>query len=195
MSRKIYIEVPEFEMIIQLNNNKGLAEFKRMIEDNEVQLNIIAKGLKSSMSDEELCDTSSLRYNINYFPLDDLVGENGVKAEILDENQVKINVLPFIFKFTPRRQYARELRPQIMDLESIFEISAKFPGGGKNISSNLRTVTHKWKALDYSSDEDPLPEIEYVNKIFFTGLFAIDEKSYKEQFKRFDGSIKRMREN
>ena len=45
MSRKIYIEVPEFEMIIQLNNNKGLAEFKRMIEDNEVQLNIIAKGL------------------------------------------------------------------------------------------------------------------------------------------------------
>lgn len=195
MSRKIYIEVPEFEMIIQLNNNKGLAEFKRMIEDNEVQLNIIAKGLKSSMSDEELCDTSSLRYNINYFPSDDLVGENGVKAEILDENQVKINVLPFIFKFTPRRQYARELRPQIMDLESIFEISAKFPGGGKNISSNLRTVTHKWKALDYSSDEDPLPEIEYVNKIFFTGLFAIDEKSYKEQFKRFDGSIKRMREN
>ena len=195
MSRKIYIEVPEFEMIIQLNNNKGLAEFKRMIEDNEVQLNIIAKGLKSSMSDEELCDTSSLRYNINYFPSDDLVGENGVKAEILDENQVKINVLPFIFKFTPRRQYARELRPQIMDLESIFEISAKFPGGGKNISSNLRTVTHKWKALDYSSDEDPLPEIEYVNKIFFTGLFAIDEKSYKEQFKRFDGSIKKMREN
>jgi len=195
MSRKIYIEVPEFEMIIQLNNNKGLAEFKRMIEDNEVQLNIIAKGLKSSMSDEELCNTSSLRYNINYFPSDDLVGENGVKAEILDENQVKINVLPFIFKFTPRRQYARELRPQIMDLESIFEISAKFPGGGKNISSNLRTVTHKWKALDYSSDEDPLPEIEYVNKIFFTGLFAIDEKSYKEQFKRFDGSIKRMREN
>ena len=195
MSRKIYIEVPEFEMIIQLNNNKGLAEFKRMIEDNEVQLNIIAKGLKSSMSDEELCDTSSLRYNINYFPSDDLVGENGVKAEILDENQVKINVLPFIFKFTPRRQYARELRPQIMDLESIFEISAKFPGGGKNISSNLRTVNHKWKALDYSSDEDPLPEIEYVNKIFFTGLFAIDEKSYKEQFKRFDGSIKRMREN
>ena len=195
MSRKIYIEVPEFEMIIQLNNNKGLAEYKRMIEDNEVQLNIIAKGLKSSMSDEELCDTSSLRYNINYFPSDDLVGENGVKAEILDENQVKINVLPFIFKFTPRRQYARELRPQIMDLESIFEISAKFPGGGKNISSNLRTVTHKWKALDYSSDEDPLPEIEYVNKIFFTGLFAIDEKSYKEQFKRFDGSIKRMREN
>ena len=147
------------------------------------------------MSDEELCNTSSLRYNINYFPSDDLVGENGVKAEILDENQVKINVLPFIFKFTPRRQYARELRPQIMDLESIFEISAKFPGGGKNISSNLRTVTHKWKALDYSSDEDPLPEIEYVNKIFFTGLFAIDEKSYKEQFKRFDGSIKRMREN
>ena len=195
MSRKIYIEVPEFEMIIQLNNNKGLAEYKRMIEDNEVQLNIIAKGLKSSMSDEELCDTSSLRYNINYFPSDDLVGENGVKAEILDENQVKINVLPFIFKFTPRRQYARELRPQIMDLESIFEISAKFPGGGKNISSNLRTVTHKWKALDYSSDEDPLPEIEYVNKIFFTGLFAIDEKSYKEQFKRFDGSIKKMREN
>ena len=195
MSRKIYIEVPEFEMIIQLNNNKGLAEFKRMIEDNEVQLNIIAKGLKSSMSDEELCDTSSLRYNINYFPSDDLVGENGVKAEILDENQVKINVLPFIFKFTPRRQYARELRPQIMDLESIFEISAKFPGGGKNISSNLRTVTHKWKALDYSSDEDPLPEIEYVNKIFFTGVFAIDEKSYKEQFKRFDGSIKKMREN
>ena len=195
MSRKIYIEVPEFEMIIQLNNNKGLAEFKRMIEDNEVQLNIIAKGLKSSMSDEELCDTSSLRYNINYFPSDDLVGENGVKAEILDENQVKINVLPFIFKFTPRRQYARELRPQIMDLESIFEISAKFPGGGKNISSNLRTVNHKWKALDYSSDEDPLPEIEYVNKIFFTGVFAIDEKSYKEQFKRFDGSIKKMREN
>ena len=100
MSRKIYIEVPEFEMIIQLNNNKGLEEFKRMIEDNEVQLNIIAKGLKSSMSDEELCDTSSLQYNINYFPSDDLVGENGVKAEILDENQVKINVLPFIFKFT-----------------------------------------------------------------------------------------------
>lgn len=195
MSRKIYIEVPEFEMIIQLNDHKGLAEYKRMIKDNEVKINIISKGLKSSMSDEELCDTSSLRYNINYFPSDDLVGENGVKAEILDENQVKINVSPFIFKFTPRRQYARELRPQIMDLESIFEISAKFPGGGKNISSNLRTVNHKWKALDYSSDEDPLPEIEYVNKIFFTGVFAIDEKSYKEQFKRFDGSIKKMREN
>ena len=65
MSRKIYIEVPEFEMIIQLKNNKGLAEYKRMIKDNEVQINIIAKGLKSSMSDEELCDTSSLRFNIN----------------------------------------------------------------------------------------------------------------------------------
>ena len=100
MSRKIYIEVPEFEMIIQLKNNKGLAEYKRMIKDNEVQINIIAKGLKSSMSDEELCDTSSLRFHINYLPSDDLVGENGVKAEILDENQVKINVSPFIYKFS-----------------------------------------------------------------------------------------------
>tara|TARA_B100000965_G_scaffold401665_2_gene426024 strand:- start:328 stop:915 length:588 start_codon:yes stop_codon:yes gene_type:complete len=195
MSRKIYIEVPEFEMIIQLKNNKGLAEYKRMIKDNEVQINIIAKGLKSSMSDEELCDTSSLRFIINYHPSDDLVGENGVKAEILDENQVKINVLPFIYKFTPRRQYARELRPQIMDLESLFEISAKFPGGGKNISSNLRTVTHKWKALDYSSDENPLPEIEYVDKLFFTGVYAIDEESYLEESKKYDGSIKKMREN
>jgi len=195
MSRKIYIEVPEFEMIIQLKNNKGLAEYKRMIKDNEVQINIIAKGLKSSMSDEELCDTSSLRFNINYHPSDDLVGENGVKAEILDENQVKINVSPFIYKFTPRRQYARELRPQIMDLESLFEIRAEFPGGGKNISSNLRTVTHKWKALDYSSDENPLPEIEYVDKLFFTGVYAIDEESYLEESKKYDGSIKKMREN
>tara|TARA_X000000950_G_C13518611_1_gene498663 strand:- start:21 stop:608 length:588 start_codon:yes stop_codon:yes gene_type:complete len=195
MSRKIYIEVPEFEMIIQLKNNKGLAEYKRMIKDNEVQINIIAKGLKSSMSDEELCDTSSLRFNINYHPSDDLIGENGVKAEILDENQVKINVSPFIYKFTPRRQYARELRPQIMDLESLFEIRAEFPGGGKNISSNLRTVTHKWKALDYSSDENPLPEIEYVDKLFFTGVYAIDEESYLEESKKYDGSIKKMREN
>ena len=195
MSRKIYIEVPEFEMIIQLKNNKGLAEYKRMIKDNEVQINIIAKGLKSSMSDEELCDRSSLRFHINYHPSDDLVGENGVKAEILDENQVKINVSPFIYKFTPRRQYARELRPQIMDLESLFEIRAEFPGGGKNISSNLRTVTHKWKALDYSSDENPLPEIEYVDKLFFTGVYAIDEESYLEESKKYDGSIKKMREN
>jgi len=196
MSTKIYIEVPKFEMIIQLSDKDGLAEYKTMIKDDAVTINLTANGKKSTMSDDELCKSSGQKsYSIRYFPPDDLVSENGVKAEILDNNQVKINVSSFIFKFTPRTQHARELQPQIMDLESLFEVNAVFPTGGKYISSDLRTVTNKWTGLDYSSDKDPLPEIEYVDKVFFTRVFAIDEKSYKKQSEEFDGSIKKMREN
>ena len=126
--------------------------------------------------------------------LDQLAKQNNIEVVLQDSSFFQKNFSEMNHQSVAIVCYKR-LEENENYLESLFEIRAEFPGGGKNISSNLRTVTHKWKALDYSSDENPLPEIEYVDKLFFTGVYAIDEESYLEESKKYDGSIKKMREN
>ena len=191
---KWYVEVPEFEMLIQLDD-EGINELKEMINDDVLKIKITANRLKIAMSDEELLEKSRSGISIGYFPPDDLIDENGVKAEILENNQIKINVSPFIFKFTPKPKFVNELQPQLMSLKSLYKIRFDFPSaGGEVISSNLRSVTEKYKALDYSSKEDPLPEIEYTYTNHFERIYAIPEINYKNADKEFNGSIRKMLE-
>jgi len=191
---KWYVEVPEFEMLIQLDD-EGINELKEMINDDVLKLRISANQLKFAMSDEELLEKSRGGMSIGYFPPDDLIDENGVKTEILENNQIKINVSPFIFKFTPKSRFVDELQPQLMSLKSLYKISFDFPStGGEVISSNLRSVTEKYMDLDYSSKEDPLPEIEYTYTTYFGRIYAIPEINYKNADKEFNGSIRKMLE-
>ena len=88
---KWYVEVPEFEMLIQLDD-EGINELKEMINDDVLKLRISANQLKFAMSDEELLEKSRGGMSIGYFPPDDLIDENGVKTEIL-ENKPGITVV------------------------------------------------------------------------------------------------------
>ena len=164
---KWYIEPSEFEMLIQLDDD-GIEELKEMIDMNDLKLRISINNLKTDMSDEQLIENSTSGISLNYFSPDDLVNENGVKAEILENNQVKINVSPFIFKFTPKSDLASEIESQLIDSDTLYQIGFDFPyGGGEVISSNLRSTTRKYMAPDYSSDEDPRPEKEYTSTTYY----------------------------
>ena len=192
---KWYIELPEFEMLIQLSDD-GIEELKEMCDSNALQLDISINNLKVDMSDEQLIQKSRGGISLSYFSPDDLVNENGVKAEILENNQVKINVSPFIYKFTPKSDLASEIESQLIDSDTLYVIHFNFPyGGGEIISSDLRSTTRKYMAPDYSSDEDPLPEIEYTSTTYYGQVYAIPEKNYKNADDEFNGSIKKMLEN
>tara|TARA_A100001015_G_scaffold319265_1_gene441639 strand:- start:1135 stop:1719 length:585 start_codon:yes stop_codon:yes gene_type:complete len=192
---KWYIEPSEFEMLIQLDDD-GIEELKEMIDMNDLKLRISINNLKTDMSDEQLIENSTSGISLNYFSPDDLVNENGVKAEILENNQVKINVSPFIFKFTPKSDLASEIESQLIDSDTLYQIGFDFPyGGGEVISSNLRSTTRKYMAPDYSSDEDPRPEKEYTSTTYYGRVYPIPEKNYKNADDEFNGSIRKMLEN
>ena len=93
------IETPIFMPVGTKATVKSMTpeELKEMIDMNDLKLRISINNLKTDMSDEQLIENSTSGISLNYFSPDDLVNENGVKAEILENNQVKINVSPFIF--------------------------------------------------------------------------------------------------
>ena len=193
MNYSYCIELPPFEMILQIDSDDGINEYKKMIKEDSVKIDITACGRKNSMSDKELAERGH-NIALNYLPPNNLIGSNGVKAEILENNQVKIIVNPFVFTFKPKSYLLMELEPQVMDLESLFQVNPDLSIKGSIISSkNLRCVIEKYTTIDYSSDEDPLPEVEFRDEKFFTRLFACTDIDYKDEIEEYK-SIKNMRE-
>ena len=195
-----YIEVPPFEMIIQKGTDEGMEEVKQMIKDDSVSLKVYTgRDRKITMNDEELKTSGDSEwFNLTYSVTDDLITPNGVKAEILENNQLKVSVTTFIFNYQPESfDDVLLLEPQVMDIENLFQVEVDgFDKHSDTIISyeGLRGLQHKWTEKDWSSDEDPLPEIEYETSICFTRLFATYDHTYEKEIEKF-GSIQEIRKN
>jgi hypothetical protein len=190
-----YIEVPPFEMIIQKGTDEGMEEVKQMIKDDSLSICInTGGGRKISMSDDELKkhEKSAEFFSLSFSLADDLITPNGVKGEILKNNQIKISTSRFIYKYQPETfDDVLHLEPQLHDLENLHQVvinAYDFREDTIISYEGVRGYIDRWMEPDWSSDEDPRPEIECVRLMAYIRVFAVNAPN-ESTVKDWEGCI------
>ena len=185
-------------MIIQKGTDEGMEEVKQLIKDDSLSIGITTgRGRKISMSDDELKKhkepTPGPGVYTEFFDLwfslaDDLITPNGVKGEILKNNQVKISTSRFIYKYQPETsEDTLQLEPQLHDLENLHQVAIyayNFREDTVISYEGVRGYIDRWMEPDWSSDEDPRPEIECVRLMSWIRVFVVNVPHESNKFMR-----------